>query len=85
MHTINKYALNMMSGSGGRAQTSTIGGASDSTVTTAISPMQMHNWANFRLTGTYNTNFDGELVQFQDITNRDLKTNLALPTEITES
>ena len=85
MHTINKYALNMMSGSGGRAQTTTIGGASDSTVTTAISPMQMHNWANFRLTGTYNTSLDGELVQFQDITNRDLKTNLALPTEITES
>ena len=85
MHTINKYALNMMSGSGGRAQTTTIGGASDSTVTTAISPMQMHNWANFRLTGTYNTSFDGEIVQFQDITNRDLKTNLALPTEITES
>ncbi len=85
MHTINKYALNMMSGSGGRAQTTTIGGASDSTVTTAISPMQMHNWANFRLTGTYNTNLDGEIVQFQDITNKDLKTNLALPTEITES
>jgi len=85
MHTINKYALNMMSGSGGRAQTTTIGGASDSTVTTAISPMQMSNWANFRLTGTYNTSFDGELVQFQDITNKDLKTNLALPTEITES
>jgi len=85
MHTINKYALNMMSGSGGRAQTTTIGGVSDSTVTTAISPMQMHNWANFRLTGTYNTSLDGELVQFQDITNRDLKTNLALPTEITES
>ena len=85
MHTINKYALNMMSGSGGRAQTSNIGGASDSTVTTAISPMQMHNWASFRLTGTYNTSLDGELVQFQDITNKDLKTNLALPTEITES
>ena len=85
MHTINKYALNMMSGSGGRAQTTTIGGVSDSSVTTAISPMQMHNWASFRLTGTYNTSLDGELVQFQDITNRDLKTNLALPTEITES
>ena len=85
MSTVNKYALNMMSGSGSRAQTSNIGGASDSTVTTAISPMQMHNWASFRLTGTYNTSFDGELVQFQDITTRDLKTNLALPTEITES
>ena len=85
MHTINKYALNMMSGSGGRAQTTNIGGATDSTVTTAISPMQMHNWASFRLTGTYNTDLDGELVQFQDITTRDLKTNLALPTEITES
>ena len=69
----------MMSGSGSRVQTSNIGGASDSTVTTAISPMQMHNWVNFRLTGTYNTSLDGELVdEFQDITNRDLKTNLAL-------
>ena len=75
----------MMSGSGGRAVTTNTGGATDSTVTTSISPMQMHNWANFRLTGTYNTNFDGELVQFQDITNEYLKTNLALPTEITES
>ena len=85
MKTINKYALNMMSGSGGRAVTTNTGGASDSTVTTSISPMQMHNWANFRLTGTYNTSLDGELVQFQDITNENLKTNLALPTEITES
>ena len=85
MNTINKYAINMMSGSGGRAQTSNIGGASDSTVTTAISPMQMHNWANFRLTGTYNTSLDGEIVQFRDITTNNLKTNLALPTEITES
>ena len=47
--------------------------------------MQMSNWANFRLTGTYNTSLDGELVQFQDITKIDLKTNLTLPTEITES
>ena len=85
MKTINKYALNMMSGSGGRAVTTNTGGASDSTVTTSISPMQMHNWANFRLTATYNTSLDGELVQFQDITNENLKTNLALPTEITES
>ena len=33
----------MMSGSGSRAQTTKIGGTSDSTVTTAISPMQMSN------------------------------------------
>lgn len=85
MKTINKYAINMMSGSGGRAVTTNTGGATDSTVTTSISPMQMHNWANFRLTGTYNTNFDGEIVQFQDISNDNLKTNLALPTEIVES
>ena len=84
MNTINKYAINMMSGSGGRAQTSNIGGAADSTVTVAISPMQMHNWADFRITGTYNTSLDGEIVQFQDITTNNLKTNLALPTEITE-
>jgi len=85
MKTINKYAINMMSGSGGRAVTTNTGGTLDSTVTTSISPMQMHNWANFRLTGTYNTDLDGEIVQFQDITNENLKTNLALPTEIVES
>ena len=61
------------------------GGSSDSTVTTSISPMRLDNYANLRLTGTYNTSLDGEVVQFRDITTDRLKTNLALPTEITES
>jgi len=85
MNTLNRFALSHFSGSGGRAVTTTTGGASDSTVTTSISPMRFDNFADFRLTGTYNTSLDGEVVQFRDITTDRLKTNLALPTEITES
>ena len=85
MNTLNRFALSHFSGSGGRAVTTTTGGASDSTVTTSISPMRLDNFADFRLTGTYNTSFDGEVVQIGDITTDRLKTNLALPTEITES
>ena len=84
MNTLNKFALSHFTGSGGRAVTSTTGGASDSTVTTSISPMRLDNYADLRLTGTYNTSLDGEVVQFRDITTDRLKTNLALPTEITE-
>ena len=85
MNTLNRFALSHFSGSGGRAVTTTTGGASDSTVTTSISPMRLENFANLRLTGTYNTSLDGEVVQFRDITTDRLRTNLALPTEITES
>ncbi len=85
MNTINKFALSHFTGSGGRAVITSTGGASDSTVTTSISPMRLDNYANLRLTGTYNTSLDGEVVQFRDITTDRLKTNLALPTEITES
>ena len=85
MNTINRFAFTAFSGSGGRAQTSNIGGELDSTITTAVSPMQLLNWADFRLTGTINTSLDGEIVQFRDITTDRLKTNLAIPTEIVES
>ena len=85
MNTINRFALSHFTGSGGRAVTSATGGASDSTVTTSISPMRIDNYADFRLTGTYNTSFDGEVVTLGDINTDRLKTNLALPTEITES
>jgi len=85
MNTLNRFALSHFSGSGGRAVTTTTGGASDSTVTTSISPMRFDNFADLRLTGTYNTSLDGEVVQFRDISTDRLKTNLALPTEITES
>ena len=84
MNTLNRFALSHFTGSGGRAVTTTTGGASDSTVTTSISPMRLDNFADFRLTGTYNTSLDGEVVQIGDITTDRLKTNLALPTEITE-
>ena len=83
-NTLNRFALSHFTGSGGRAVVSATGGASDSTVTTSISPMRIDNYANLRLTGTYNTSLDGEVVQFRDITTDRLKTNLALPTEITE-
>jgi len=85
MNTLNRFALSHFTGSGGRAVTSTTGGASDSTVTRSISPMRLDNFADFRLTGTYNTSLDGEVVQLGDIETDRLKTNLALPTEITES
>ena len=85
MNTLNRFALSHFTGSGGRAVITTTGGASDSTVTTSISPMRLDNFADLRLTGTYNTSLDGEVVQFRDITTDRLKTNLALPTEITES
>ena len=85
MNTLNRFALSHFTGSGGRAVVTSTGGASDSTVTTSISPMRLDNYADLRLTGTYNTSLDGEVVQFRDITTDRLKTNLALPTEITES
>ena len=79
MRSVNKYAITLFSGSG-FAQTANVG--ADSTNATYISPMQMANWANFRLTALNNTDYDGEIVQFQDINTPDLKTNLAFPTEI---
>jgi len=80
MKNINTY-WRFLSG-GDNPQTSTVGATLDSTVSTNISPMQMANWANFRLTGLNSTDYDGELVQFRDINTPDLKTNLAFPTEI---
>ena len=79
MKSINNFGLGLFSGSG-FAQTSNVG--ADSTTAIYISPMQMANWADFRLTALNNTSYDGEVVQFQDINNPNLKTNLAFPTEI---
>jgi len=80
MKNINTY-WRFLSG-GDNPQTSSVGGTLDSTVSTNISPMQMANWANFRLTGLNSTDYDGELVQFRDITTPNLKTYIAFPTEI---
>ena len=38
--------------------------------------MRLDNYANLRLTFTYNTSLDDEVVQFRDITTDRLKTNL---------
>src|SRR6056300_897871 len=80
MKNINTY-WRFLSG-GDNPQTSNVGGTLDSTVSTNISPMKMANWANFRLTGLNSTDYDGELVQFRDITTPNLKTYIAFPTEI---
>ena len=79
MRSVNKFAITLFSGSG-FPQTANVG--ADSTNAIYISPMQMANWANFRLTALNNTDYDGEVVQFQDINTPDLKTNLAFPTQI---
>jgi len=77
--TFNKY-WQRYSGSG-IPQTSAVG--ADSTVASYIAPMQMSNWANHTIIGTHNTDYDGETVQFRDITGSpNLKTYIALPTEI---
>src|SRR5210317_574250 len=80
MKNINTY-WRFLSG-GDNPQTSTVGATGDSSITTNISPMQMANWANFRLTGLNNTEYDGELVQFGEINTPNLKTYIAFPTEI---
>jgi len=80
MKNINTY-WRFLSG-GDNPQTSTVGDTPDSTVSTNISPMQMANWANFRLTGLNSTDYDGELVQFGEINTPNLKTYIAFPTEI---
>jgi len=80
MKNINTY-WRFLSG-GDNPQTSTVGATLDSTVSTNISPMQMANWANFRLTGLNSTDYDGELVQFGEINTPNLKTYIAFPTEI---
>ena len=80
MKNINTY-WRFLSG-GDNPQTSTVGDTPDSTISTNISPMQMANWANFRLTGLNSTDYDGELVQFGEINTPNLKTYIAFPTEI---
>src|SRR6056300_414026 len=78
---INKY-WQRYSGSG-IAQSTAVG--ADSTVASYITPMTMANWANHRIIGTQ-TNSDGEVVEFTNMTDTpDLKTYVALPTEISIS
>jgi hypothetical protein len=75
---INKY-WQRYTGSG-IAQITGVG--ADSTTASYISPMQMINWADHRIIGT-KTNSDGEVVEFTNMTDTpNLKTYVALPTEI---
>jgi len=78
---INKY-WQRYSGSG-IAQTTAVG--ADSTNASYITPMTMLNWADHRIIGT-KTNSDGEIVEFTNMTDTpNLKTYVALPTEISIS
>jgi len=80
MRNINRFGFTTFSGSG-NAQSGNVG--NNHTTATYISPMTMANWADFRIIGTKNTDIDGELTQIQDISVDNLKTYIALPTEIT--
>lgn len=60
-------------------------GGGDSVVRKYVQPMLLQNWANHRLTGLNNTDYDGEVVQIQDLANNNLKTNITYPTEISVS
>ena len=82
MRNISRFGFTTFSGSG-HAQSGSVG--NDHTTTTYIQPMTMSDWANFRIIGTKNIDIDGELTQIQDINNDNLKTYIALPTEITVS
>ena len=63
-------------------QTTAVG--ADSTNASYITPMTMADWADWRIIGT-KTNNDGEVVQFAEINTDNLKTYIALPTEISTS
>ena len=80
MRNISRFGFTTFSGSG-HAQSGTVG--NNHTTTTYIQPMTMADWADFRIIGTKNINIDGELTQIQDINTDNLKTYIALPSEIT--
>jgi len=80
MRNISRFGFTTFSGSG-HAQSGTVG--NNHTTETYIQPMTMADWADFRIIGTKNINIDGELTQIQDINTDNLKTYIALPTEIT--
>ena len=63
-------------------QTSGVG--ADSTSASYIAPMTMADWADHKIIGTH-TNNDGETVQFREINTDNLKTYIALPTQISIS
>src|SRR5210317_1029199 len=63
-------------------QTTAVG--ADSTNASYITPMTMADWADWRIIGTKTDN-DGEIVQFGEINTDNLKTYIALPTEISIS
>jgi len=82
MRNVNRFKFTTFSGSG-HPQTSTVGG--NHTTATYITPMNFSNWSDLKIIGTGKSNINGTSVQIQDMNISNLKTYVALPTEITVS
>ena len=82
MRTVDRFKFKTFSGSG-HPQTSTVG--RDHTTATYITPMNFSNWEDLKIIGTGKSNINGTTVEIRDITLHNLKTYVALPTEITVS
>jgi len=82
MRNINRFAFTMFSGSG-HPQNSLVG--NDHNTSTYINPMLISNFEDFSIIGTKKNGTDGTTVEMGDISNVNLKTYVALPTEITVS
>jgi hypothetical protein len=80
MRNVNRFKFTTFSGSG-HPQTSTVG--RNHTTATYITPMNFTNWSDLKIIGTGKSNINGTSVQMQDINITNLKTYVALPTEIT--
>ena len=83
LNSTNPAFTSMFGGNHPSVQTGPGGG--DSVVRKYVQPMLLANWANHRLTGLNNESYDGEVVQIQDLSNNNLKTNITYPTEISVS
>jgi hypothetical protein len=83
LNSTNPAFTSMFGGNHPSVQTGPGGG--DSVVRKYVQPMLLTNWANHRLTGLNNESYDGEVVQIQDLSNNNLKTNITYPTEISVS
>ena len=83
LNSLNPAFTSMFGGAHPNIQTGA--GGADSVVRSYVQPMQLLNWANHRLIGLNNTNYNGEVVQIQDLANDNLKTYITYPTEISIS
>ena len=83
LNSVSPAFTSMYGGAHPSVQTGSAG--ADSVVRSYVQPMQLSNWANHRLIGLNSTTYNGEVVQIQDLSNDNLKTYIAYPTEISIS